>query len=121
MEFISMRDIAVLSNPGVRSRQLINPDNSDSRRVTLTEVRVDPGACQVRHIHEFAEQIWYALQGSGLLLLADNTTKRFCAGDVVRFAEGDIHGLENDSDAAFIYLSVTAPPIHYGYAYSHKE
>lgn len=118
MEFIRAEEIVSLSNPGVVSRQLINPDNSDSRRVTITEVHLQPGASQPRHTHEASEQIWYATAGAGKLLLADDEEKEFRAGDVARFADSDIHGLRNDGEGEFVYISVTAPPIHFGYAYS---
>lgn len=120
MDFIQADTIISLSNPGVTSRQLLNPDNSASTRVTITEVHLEPGACQPRHSHESSEQVWYALQGSGTLLLADGAEKAFQNGDVVRFQDGDIHGLRNDGGSEFIYLSVTAPPIHFGYAYQQK-
>lgn len=68
-------------------------------------------------MHEASEQIWYATHGCGKLLLADDEEKEFKTGDVVRFAETDIHGLRNDGDTEFVYISVTAPPIHFGYAY----
>ena len=121
MEFIKGSDIVSLANPGVVSRQLLNPDNSESKRVTITEVHLEPGACQPPHIHEASEQIWYALKGSGKLLLADEKQMEFQVGDVVRFADRDVHGLLNDSEEEFVYLSVTAPPIHFGYAYEKKE
>lgn len=121
MEFIKKENIAVLSNPGVCSRQLLNPENSSSQRVTITEVHLDVGACQPRHTHEFSEQIWYAVQGSGKLLLGDNEEKEFTAGDVVRFAENDVHGLKNDGGSEFVYISVTSPPINFGYAYAEKN
>lgn len=121
MEFISKETIVELSNPGVVSRQLLNPDNSLSRRVTITEVHLEVGACQPRHAHDTSEQIWYAIKGAGKLLLGDNKEMEFNAGDVVRFADNDIHGLLNDGDTEFIYVSVTAPPIHFGYAYNDKK
>ncbi len=120
MEFIKAESIVALHNPGVCSRQLLNPDNSQSSRVTITEVHLEPGACQPRHTHESSEQIWYAFAGSGRLLLAEGE-EPFRAGDVVRFADGDVHGLMNDGETAFVYLSVTAPPIHFGYAYREKK
>ena len=52
MEFIKSNEIKELSNPGVISRQLINPDNSESARVTITEVHLEVGASQPRHTHE---------------------------------------------------------------------
>ncbi len=121
MEFIKGDQIKELSNPGVVSRQLLNPDNSESRRVTITEVHLEPGASQPRHTHEASEQIWYALQGNGKLLLADGAEQPFSAGDVARFADNDVHGLLNDGGTEFIYISVTAPPIHFGYAYMHEK
>ena len=121
MEFVNRQNIIELSNPGVVSRQLLNPENSSSTRVTITEVHLEKGACQPRHTHEASEQIWYAIQGTGKLLLADDVEKEFAAGDVVRFAEKDVHGLLNDGNDEFVYVSVTAPPINFGYAYQNKK
>ena len=117
MEFINRENIKELSIPGVVSIQLINPENSKSERVTITEVHLEVGASQPRHKHDTSEQIWYAVQGKGKLLLADDEEIIFGAGDVVRFADNDIHGLFNDGDSEFVYISVTSPPIDFGYAY----
>ena len=121
MEFINSKNIKELSNPGVVSRQFINPENSESERVTITEVHLEVGASQPRHKHDTSEQIWYAIQGTGKLLLADDKEMIFKAGDVVRFADNDIHGLFNDGDTEFVYISVTSPPIDFGYAYKEKS
>lgn len=120
MEFIAKDTIRVLANPGVVSRQLLNPDCSESKRVTITEVHLEIGASQPRHTHDASEQIWYALKGKGTLLLAEDAEKPFAAGDVVRFADTEVHGLRNDGEEKFVYLSVTAPPIHFGYAYEKR-
>lgn len=121
MEFIKSSEIRSLSNPGVVSRQLLNPENSESKRVTITEVHLEAGACQPRHTHDASEQIWYAVKGSGKLLLEDDKEKEFSAGDIVRFADKDVHGLHNDGNGEFVYISVTAPPINFGYAYQNKD
>ena len=121
VEFIAKDDIVSLSNPGVTSRQLLSPKSSTSRRVTITEVHVECGAIQPRHRHDTSEQIWYALSGASRLLLADDRELPFSAGDVVRFEDGDTHGLRNDGDGEFVYLSVTAPPIDFGYAYAQSS
>ena len=121
MEFIDRDNIISLVNLGVVSRQLLNPENSTSERVTITEVHLETGANQPRHSHEASEQIWYAIQGSGKLLLEDNKEKDFKVGDIVRFTDKEIHGLYNNGDVEFIYISVTAPPIDFGYAYENKR
>lgn len=121
MELIRADAIQAFSNPGVVSRQLLNPDHAATARVTITEVHLEIGAEQPRHTHASSEQIWYALSGSGVLLLEHEQQVPFQAGDVVRFADGDVHGLRNDGDCPFVYLSVTSPPIHFGYAYQNQK
>ena len=89
--------------------------------MTLTEVHLAPGAAQTRHVHEHSEQIWYALRGEAVLLLKDGGEHPFRAGNVVRFAPGEIHGARNDGGEAFVYLSATAPPLSFTNAYQNKS
>ncbi len=121
MEILGAADFVRLSNPGVASEQLLSPHNSQSARVTITRVTIAPGAGQPPHKHATSEQVWVALEGEATLLLADERTRTFRAGEVARFADGDIHGVQNASDAPFVYLSVTAPPIDFTYAYKRKD
>ena len=121
MEFINGNNIKIFKNDGVESEQLLFPENSKSERIAITRVSVAPGAIQPRHTHKTSEQIWIALEGKGLLLLADNETKEFIVGDVVRFEDNDVHGLKNESDEVFKYMSVTSPPINFRKAYIHIE
>ncbi len=121
MELIRKGDFKILSNPGVESAQIINPDNSTSERLTITRVLVQPGSEQGRHTHESSEQIWIALKGTGTLLLADGQTEQFSEGDVARFADQTVHGLLNESDTVFEYLSVTSPPINFRNAYKKER
>ncbi|WP_217695100.1 cupin domain-containing protein [Marinobacterium stanieri] len=121
MEFLTDDAFMVLANPGVASTQLLSPHNSNSRRVTLTRVVVQPGHEQPRHSHPESEQIWIAVSGAGTLLLGDDKTLEFEAGQVVRFEDGDIHGFLNANDDPFIYISVTSPPIDFNYAYTTKN
>lgn len=121
MEFLPGGSFRKLSNPGVVSEQLLSPGNSTSTRVTLTRVEVTPGAIQKRHKHPASEQIWIAISGSAELLLAAEATQPFRTGDVVRFADGDVHGLHNTGTEDFVYLSVTSPPIDSAYAYKEES
>lgn len=117
MDFISKDSIEVLSSDFQDSHQLLWNENSSSERITITKVYVHPGKTNSRHIHETSEQIWIAIHGIATLLLANDETKEFSEGDVVRFADGDVHGVTNLMDEDFVYLSVTSPPINFRYAY----
>ena len=121
MEFIPKDKIKVLKADFQDSHQLLWDENSNSQRITITKVFVHPGKVNGRHQHPHSEQIWVALSGKGTLLLDGDKTMSFEAGDVVRFEEGDTHGIFNDSDEEFCYLSVTAPPINFRYAYDKEE
>ena len=121
MEFLTSGDFVRLSNPGVVSEQLLSPHNSKSTRVTITRVTMQAGATQPRHKHDSSEQIWLALSGAGQLLLGKGETRSFEAGQVARFADGDVHGFTNTGGEPFVYLSVTSPPINFDYAYGNKR
>jgi quercetin dioxygenase-like cupin family protein len=99
---------------------LIFPENSRSERITITRVRVAPGAKNPPHRHPSSEQIWVALRGSGRLLLEDGEKLDFGEGDVVRFEDNDLHGFENTSEFEFEYLSVTSPAMNFRGAYAGK-
>jgi mannose-6-phosphate isomerase-like protein (cupin superfamily) len=122
MDIIRRDQIGEYANPGVTSRQLLYPGNAPSARVTITHVTLLPGAANARHTHAGSEQTWFALEGSGELLLADGATAPFGEGDVARFAPGDVHGLRNTGAVPFVYIAVTAPPLDFRGAYqSHSD
>jgi quercetin dioxygenase-like cupin family protein len=118
MEIIRRTSVASFVNGGVTSEQLLFPENSQSQRVTITRVTIAPGARNPPHAHAASEQVWVALRGMGVLLLGGAATAPFAEGDVVRFAEGDVHGFENTGSAEFTYLSVTSPPVNFRDAYA---
>jgi mannose-6-phosphate isomerase-like protein (cupin superfamily) len=117
MDLICRNEIVVLSNSGVESHQLLFPENSSSSRVTVTKVVVAPGAVNPLHRHESSGQIWVAISGGGIFLLGDERVLPFQEGDVVRFAESDFHGFKNTGAVAFVYMSVTSPPINFRQTY----
>jgi quercetin dioxygenase-like cupin family protein len=121
MEIIRNGSTTTLSKEGVQSEQLIFPENSPSRRVTVTRVTLSPQAINTPHRHESSEQIWLALAGRGMLLLDQQRTEPFAAGDLARFADGDLHGLHNTGDTPFVYIAVTSPPIDFRASYAHSS
>ena len=120
MEMIRREDITVLTSDFQDSHQLLWSENSSSERITITKVYVHPGKVNGRHQHDHSEQIWIAIHGTATLLLDHDKTLEFREGDVVRFADGDVHGVRNDMEEEFVYISVTSPPINFRYAY-HSE
>ena len=120
MELIRKDQIEVFQNSGVESLQLIYPENSDSHRVTITKVVIAVGATNPPHRHNSSEQIWVALSGNGTLLLDEGRSIPFSEGDVVRFVDGELHGINNTGSEVFVYLSVTSPPQNFRDTYQHR-
>ena len=118
---LSPADFTTLLNAGVRSVQILWPDNAPEARVTITRVSMEPGATSARHSHPASEQIWIIEQGSALLLMNDGQTDSLRSGDVVRTPAGAIHGVANTSSEPFVYLSVTTPPQDFTPAYEGRQ
>ena len=60
-------------------------------------------------------------QALEFLLLGEGKALPFCRGDVVRFAQGDVHGLQNPGPEELVYLAVTAPPLDFRGAYQEAK
>ena len=120
MEIIRRAEVESLVNGSVVSEQLLFPENSKSKRVTITRVTFAPGAKSPRHTHPASEQVMVALSGAGTLLLEGSASAPFSEGDVVRFADGEVHGFENTGESQFVYLAVTSPPINFRSAYANE-
>ena len=103
MELITASEMTILSNPGKTSRQLLFPENSSSKRITLTHVVMQPGAINAPHRHPASEQVWVAIRGAGHLLLEAGQKLVFSAGDVARFDDNELHGFENTGTSEFEY------------------
>jgi quercetin dioxygenase-like cupin family protein len=118
---LSATDFTTLHNPGIRSVQIVWPENAPLARVTITRVSMEPGAISAKHVHPVSEQIWLIEQGSALLLMADGQTDGLRAGDVVRTPAGTIHGVANTTSEPFVYLAVTTPPQDFAPAYKGRQ
>jgi quercetin dioxygenase-like cupin family protein len=108
----------VLRKPGIQSRQLVWPKNSPESQATITHVTMEPDSVSERHAHACSEQIWIVERGEGILLLGNEKTEALHAGDIVRTPAGEIHGVANKGKEPFVYLSVTAPPQDFSFAYN---
>jgi quercetin dioxygenase-like cupin family protein len=117
----SAADFTTLQNPGIRSVQIVWPNNTPEARVTITRVLMEPGAISARHAHPVSEQIWLIEQGNALLLMTDGQTGALRVGDVVRTPAGTIHGVANTGSEQFVYLAVTTPPQDFTATYKGQE
>ncbi len=92
---------------GITSYLLASPRTGNSLHLTTTVVEIRPGGEQRIHSHA-PEQIYYILQGRGVMTVADERAP-VGPGDCVFIPSGTPHGLKNDGELLLKYFSAAAP------------
>jgi quercetin dioxygenase-like cupin family protein len=69
---------------------------------------LEPGQAQKPHTHAGAAKVYYVLEGEGTFLV-DGAEQTLGPGHAVLAAEGDPHGVRNDSEARLTLLVMMAP------------
>ena len=71
-------------------------------------VVLEPGEAPPLHVHDGVEQVFYVLEGEGLLTIGKDRQETFPvrAGDFVRTPPGIHHAIRCTGPARFVYLSI---------------
>ena len=93
---------------GALSKALVGPGNSGSSLIDFRISRYAPNAYVQEHVHKVQEQIYYVLEGEGLLTLGK---KRHLMRphDYVYVPPGVRHSFTNTGTAGLVFLVVTTP------------
>jgi quercetin dioxygenase-like cupin family protein len=108
----NVRDVAaqLMSKPdqeGLIVRNVINKDDAGARGIIMLSSEFPPGKVHLLHRHPNAEQIMYVLEGS-CLALSEGEPVRLDEGDAVFIAQGEWHGVRNDTDQPAVTLVIYA-------------
>jgi len=93
---------------GALSKMLAGPDNVGSSRVDFRISRYAPNAYVEEHTHQVQEQIYYVLEGEGVLTLEDER-HLMRPHDYVYVPPGIRHSFTNTGTAGLVFLVVTTP------------
>ncbi len=112
MKIRNIRDVAaqVMTKPdqeGLIVRNVINKDDAGATKTILLYVELPPGKVHLLHRHPNAEQIMYLLKGS-CLALSEGEPVRLKEGDAVFIAQGEWHGVRNDTERPAVTLVIYA-------------
>jgi quercetin dioxygenase-like cupin family protein len=100
----------VMSRPdqeGLIVRNVIDRNDAGARTIILLSSELPPGKVHLLHRHPNAEQIMYVLEGS-CLALSEGEPVRLNEGDAVFIAQGEWHGVRNDTDRPVLTLVIYA-------------
>ncbi len=93
---------------GALSKPLVAPENSGSDRIDFRISRYAPAAYVEEHVHKVQEQIYYVLEGEGILTL-DTVAHLMRAHDYVYVPPGVFHSFANTGTAGLVFLVITTP------------
>ena len=87
-----------------------NRENTGSRRLDFRISRYAPAAYVGEHVHQVQEQVYYVLEGEGILTL-DDDRHLMRPNDYVYVPPGIRHSFTNTGTAGLVFLVITTPAI----------
>jgi len=92
-------------------------DNCDAwylvndEQLSVIEELMPPGAAEIRHLHQKAQQFFYLLTGEVLMEVEGETTL-LSAGSGIRVLAGQRHHIRNPSSGPVRFLVISHPRSH---------
>jgi mannose-6-phosphate isomerase-like protein (cupin superfamily) len=93
---------------GALSKELVGPARSGSRRVDFRISHYAPAAYVGEHVHRVQEQVYYVLEGEGMLAL-DGAERLMRPHDYVYVPPGVHHSFTNTGLVGLVFLVITTP------------
>lgn len=93
---------------GALSKELAGPQTTGSSRMDFRISRYAPAAFVAEHVHQVQEQVYYVLEGEGILTL-DDTRNLMRPHDYVYVPPGVRHSFTNSGTQGLVFLVITTP------------
>jgi quercetin dioxygenase-like cupin family protein len=93
---------------GALSKALAAPENTGSSRIDFRISRYAPAAYVGEHLHKIQEQVYYVLEGEGVLTL-DDDKHLMRPHDYVYVPPGIRHSFTNTGLSGLVFLVITTP------------
>ncbi len=90
-------------------KELIDPNNSDVENLNMALITVEPGKSSEPHYHGKTEEIYYILEGIGVLTY-DEQKQEISGGCAIYIPPGKTHMITNVGRQILKLLSINAPP-----------
>jgi mannose-6-phosphate isomerase-like protein (cupin superfamily) len=89
--------------------ELIHPNNSPVRHLSIARATVAAGHSTLRHVHRVSEEVYYVLRGDAAMEL-DGEIARLGPGDAVLIPPGSEHRVTCVGPGDLILLCACSPP-----------
>jgi mannose-6-phosphate isomerase-like protein (cupin superfamily) len=101
--------VAYTTKDGSIIRELMHPEVHGNVRQSLAEAFLPIGGRSFRHRHLKSEEIYYIIEGEGLLTVGPETAA-VTAGDAVCIPPRTAHEIENTGSTPLRFLCCASPP-----------
>lgn len=95
-------------------RSLLDRSNAPVANHSLAEATLEPDQATVRHHHRIAEEIYYLVEGRGLMEI-DGETREVAVGHAILIPPGAWHQITNTGEGPLRLLCTCSP------AYDHTD
>ncbi len=95
-------------------RELMHPGTQNNKNQSLAEAIIKPGQTTLLHYHEKSEELYFILQGDGVMQLDDEKLS-VKVGDTICIPPSTKHCIENTGSEELRILCCCSP------AYSHND
>ena len=99
---------------GSTIRSILDNTNAPVENQSLAEASLPPGAATDRHYHKESEEIYYILEGQGIMEL-EGESQQVGPGDAILIPPGSWHQITASSESEIRLLCCCSPP------YSHED
>lgn len=99
---------AFTTKDGSEIRELLAHRNSAIRNQSLAEARLKPGQSTAPHYHPKTEEIYYILEGTGLMQIGPER-REVGPGDAIAIVPGAKHQITNTGNTELKLLCCCAP------------
>ena len=113
MLIVNRRDTKIIHTPhGSEIRPLIDRTTSSINQCSLAEETLPPGASVTPHHHEVIEEIYYIIEGEGVMKI-DDEERKVGEGDAIYIPRFSRHTLTNTGEVLMKILLVCGPAFFY--------
>ncbi|HET9959536.1 MAG TPA: cupin domain-containing protein [Polyangiaceae bacterium] len=106
---ISEREVTERTDRGGTYRVMITPGSVNAKQLILGKATVPPGERVKAHVHDYSEEAFFVVQGTGCAILDGIGTVEFRAGDAVLVPKGVTHSIENRGSEEVVVVFASAP------------
>jgi mannose-6-phosphate isomerase-like protein (cupin superfamily) len=106
--FIHERDLTEQPDICGGALDLINSEVSKATRLSLATIFIEPGRSSQLHYHKMMEEIYYFIEGAGIVTVGSETFE-VSPGAAVFIPIGELHQVKNHSDQRLKFISADSP------------